>query len=292
MYLRLLMVILIISISGCSRIKITYQQLDWLIPYYVDSYISLTTQQNQYLDSQLQSVLQWHCNGQLEEYAKLLRLTEQRLQSGAMTREQFVQFADQFKQYWQLIMRQLNPAVVTILLQADQQQLKGLFSQLDEDNREWYEDYRQLSQSELDDDYFETMHEMLEFWIGSVNERQAIEIQSWVKEFKPLGETGYIMRRIWQLRLQELTRNREDKKAFKAGIEQLFIHPRQIRTKDYQKLLDHNQKVTIDLMVIISRSMNDDQKQFLHDKVHLIASDFEDLACHERIPNTNTLSTY
>ncbi|MCP3673424.1 MAG: hypothetical protein GY829_02975, partial [Gammaproteobacteria bacterium] len=52
--------ILSIFITACMGVKFTYNNLDWVIPWYLDDYLSLNDQQEEVFDSQLEALLLWH----------------------------------------------------------------------------------------------------------------------------------------------------------------------------------------------------------------------------------------
>ena len=52
--------------TACSN-KFFYNQLDWLIPWYVDDYVDLTLVQKENLDKQVEMLLQWHRGEELSQ---------------------------------------------------------------------------------------------------------------------------------------------------------------------------------------------------------------------------------
>ena len=54
--------------TGCA-LKFMYNQLDWLIPWYVDDYISFDPAQEVLFDARLEQYLRWHRQEQLPQYA-------------------------------------------------------------------------------------------------------------------------------------------------------------------------------------------------------------------------------
>ena len=63
---------LLFLLTGCGP-RLVYPHLDWLIPFYVDDYISLNRKQGSMLEKRLLQVLDWHCRTQLPAYAQSLR---------------------------------------------------------------------------------------------------------------------------------------------------------------------------------------------------------------------------
>jgi hypothetical protein len=63
---------LLLLVTGCGP-RLIYPHLDWLIPSYVDDYISLNREQSGLLEKRLLEGLDWHCRTQLPVYAQSLR---------------------------------------------------------------------------------------------------------------------------------------------------------------------------------------------------------------------------
>ena len=63
--------LLCVILAGCTT-SFTYNQLDWLIPWYVDGYVDLTREQRKTLRAQLEPFLSWHRNEELKRYIEIL----------------------------------------------------------------------------------------------------------------------------------------------------------------------------------------------------------------------------
>ena len=57
----------IFCLGGCST-KFAYNNIDWLIYWYIDDYIELTPKQEQAFDEKLSGWLEWHKQQELPQY--------------------------------------------------------------------------------------------------------------------------------------------------------------------------------------------------------------------------------
>ena len=273
--------ILALLLLGCSRIKFVYNQLDWLIPYYFETYMELTDEQSVYFEGQVKELLIWHCRIQLPGYAKWLRSANSILQSEQMTRNDLEKLSGQLEQIWKSLLRQVIPVLSQLLFTANDEQIMELFNRFDERNLEWLEEYRAHTDTERRNDYQERMDEELVRWFGPLNKAQRLKIKKWAGRFRPLGMEGLEMRKKWQAELRGLLHRRNDKSAFTLSLEGLFLRPEQFRSSTYQKRLDENRKVTMDLLYQVGTLLNNLQREHLADQVVPIATDFEELACKD-----------
>ncbi|MET0029171.1 MAG: DUF6279 family lipoprotein [Candidatus Thiodiazotropha sp.] len=271
--------LLVLLLSACSRIQLAYNNLDWLLPQYLGSYMPLSDDQDSMLDARVEYFLRWHCSTQVTDYAQLFRDVDRRFRSGDLTRSELETFNDRVQQAWAGILQQGSPAIGDILLTADDTQIKELFDGFEKTNREWLEEFEATSDEALRDDYRERMDEELQRWFGKLNEGQEQILVVWSREFQPLGLEGLDMRRRWQSRLREIVNDRDDPEVFQRELAELLTNPRTLRTPDYQKRLDHNRDVSIDMIYGIVQQLSDEQKRQLKRQVEAVAGDFEDLAC-------------
>ena len=57
--------------SACS-LRLTYNYLDWIIPWYVDEYVSLTDDQENLFDRATVELLDWHRYAELPKYTEFI----------------------------------------------------------------------------------------------------------------------------------------------------------------------------------------------------------------------------
>jgi len=268
-------------LAGCSRIQVVYNQLDWLLPYYLETYTELSDQQSSYLEQQVERLLAWHCSTQVSAYAELLRTASTDFRNNRMTPEKLEDYSNRVEQFWKDIVLRASPAITGLLLDADTAQLRELFDSFQERNQEWLAEYRDTTPGEMHEDYTERMERELERWFGPLQPAQQQAVLAWADRFQPLGMEGLQTRKAWQSRLQELVSHRDDKAAFQAGIHELFSNPETYRPAAYQKRLDYNRKQTIELVYHVGSVLNAEQRNHLEHQAESVARDFDTLSCED-----------
>ncbi|MCG8487257.1 MAG: DUF6279 family lipoprotein [Chromatiales bacterium] len=274
-----LTLLLALLLSACSRIQLAYNNLDWLLPHYLSSYMPLSDNQDSLLEVGVDNFLHWHCSTQVASYAQLLREVDRRFRSNDLNRTELKTFNDRVQQAWTGILQQGSPALGDILLTADETQIRELLEGFEERNSEWLEEFEATSDEELRDDYRKRMSKELQRWFGELDERQEQILVVWSRQFQPLGLQGLEVRRRWQSRLGEIVNARNDREAFQREFAELLTNPGTLRTPLYQQRLDHNRDVTIDMLYSIVQQLSDAQKHHLKRQVEAVAGDFDSLAC-------------
>ena len=78
-------VIFALILSACSS-QFAYNNLDWLIHWYLDDYIDLNKAQKQSFDGEFEKWMQWHRTEELQKYQQHLQELRILLNEEAITR--------------------------------------------------------------------------------------------------------------------------------------------------------------------------------------------------------------
>lgn len=269
------------TITACSRVQLVYNQLDWLLPYYLETYVELSAEQDSYLEQEVKKLLAWHCGTQVATYAELLRAASSNFRSGDMSREKLDNYSSRIEQYWRGILLQSTPAITGLLLDASEAQIEELFNSFSERNQEWLNEFNDMTEDELRRDYAQRMERELERWYGPLQPIQMLSVQAWSRQFQPLGTTGLQMRMAWQSRLKDLLETREQQENFRNGLHELINNPDSIRPAAYRKLIDNNRDLTIGLVHVVGDTLTQEQRHHLDHQAEAFAQEFENLACEE-----------
>jgi hypothetical protein len=275
----LLIVSLMLLATGCSKVQFAYNQLDWLIPYYVNKQVELNDDQDIYLEHSIDELLNWHCSSHLEAYAGLLIKVNTSFQSGRVTEKELQFFLDELIFYWKEIKQQASPKIAYLLLTSSDTQIDELFDNFKEKNREWLERFNEQTGEDLQEDYQKNITKQLERWFGPLQASQEQAVKEWSERFKPLGLAGLETRKHWQAELKRLLDQTDDPDMFHKGVEQLFVNPDLLYSADYAKTIEHNTDVTLELVTYIANGLDARQRKHLSRMIDSVSEDFVQLAC-------------
>jgi hypothetical protein len=123
-----------VTLAACGP-RWYYPNLDWLIPWYVDDYISLDSRQSTELGRRLVSLLDWHCRTQLPDYAGFLREMRRDAAEGRIDIQRFSDYNERIRGYWDILIARIGPEVVTLMASASDEQIRELFDNLERENQ-------------------------------------------------------------------------------------------------------------------------------------------------------------
>ena len=180
-----LLIASLVLLGSCSRLELAYRNLDWLIPWSLDNYVTLSKEQKAWLKPRLATHIAWHCKTQLPAYANWLQRSQTLMAEAHPQAAQFdAQFAD-FRHAVDAIIVQVTPDLTELLRGLSDEQVKELRESLARQNKEQREDYLQPSLAEQIDERAERMEERLQPWFGRLHSEQKTRVKAWSQQ---LGE--------------------------------------------------------------------------------------------------------
>ncbi|MCP4294142.1 MAG: hypothetical protein GY786_00875, partial [Proteobacteria bacterium] len=84
MFIRIITLLVLISLSTCSSIKLTYQYADWILLYKLKKYVDLTGDQKDWIEIELNTLIQWHTRIELPKYILILDELKKDVQNDTM----------------------------------------------------------------------------------------------------------------------------------------------------------------------------------------------------------------
>ena len=258
-----------------------YPHLSWLVPFYVDDYISLNREQSSILEERLLHVLDWHCRTQLPVYARSLVRIAKELEDPhhpvSFERLQF--YTNQFKTYWRQLSQKIGPEMADILATASDEQLAEMFENIEKRNDKYKSEYVDIPLEELEKKRKERLVKDLKQWISHLTPEQKQAVSDWSDQIKPLVADRLSNRKKALTEFKNLLTKRRHHPDFKEAFVTLLVNFDQIRAPDYQKKIEYNTEVTFRLLIKIDRSLNPTQRAYLLKRIGSLASDFEKLSC-------------
>jgi hypothetical protein len=278
----LLFTLLLATVAGCGP-RWYYPHLDWLLPWYVDDYMSLDATQQSELQLRLARQLDWHCRTQLPAYADFLRAVKADFEHPGHTisSDRVMVYLASLKAYWRDLMMRIGPDVADIMTTASDAQIDELFRNLERRNRELERTYVDPPLEEILHQRTERMVDRLEKWVGPLEDGQQMAIQGWSTQLGATADQWIANRRRMQAGFRQILAERRDNPAFKQDFITLLTTPALLRTARYQTRLDHHTRLTADLLAAIGSTLTRAQQTHLLAELETLSGDFEFLTCRK-----------
>jgi hypothetical protein len=234
-----LIVFVLLFMSACSM-RIMYNYLDWIIPYYMDDYLSLTDEQEEFFDHATIQFLNWHRTNELSRYENfIVGLKES--QAVPMSQQQVLQFFDNAEALWTSLLRESMPYLLGLSTQLSEKQLKEINGALREDIKELETKYGKQSDIQRREFLREKMYDVVDDWLGSVTDQQAAIIRLWSETRKNTTNGWLNYRNDWRKEFIALL-NRRHSANFKDDMSNFLLNPQKIYKHTYRLAVSENRR--------------------------------------------------
>jgi hypothetical protein len=274
----LLLLFLALSFSGCTRLGLAYRNLDLIIPWSLNSYLDMTTEQQQDFDALLNEHLSWHCRTQLPSYLDWLHRLHGMVQNNQVTPQGLQTQLDEAKQAIDVIAKEITPSTVKLLRELNDRQVKELYASLDKDMREKREKLLAPPLNKQIQERSERMEKRLSPWLGKLTAEQRQRIAAWSQS---LGEQNRLLlenRARWQGELRLALAERHSAE-FPTRIARLLQDRERLWSDEYRTAFARVEQAAIDLLVDLMRMADEHQRKRLLQRLNQVQLDFTGLKC-------------
>lgn len=272
----LVLFLTLILLSGCA-VQFVYNQLDWLIPWYLSDYMELDGDQEEVFDQRLQQYLAWHRSEQLPQYAVFLRSVADRAEQ-RLSRSDIQYVQTETEKFAEALISRLSPDMVELFAMSTDGQLQDLFQQFDRDNQEFREKYIEVSEKEQRKQRQKEVLRYAQRWTGQLDQTQVNLIKTWSKKFELMGEELEAARLVWQKEFRRILQQRHNREVYQAEFEKLLTDPGFGRSEQLQAKLDKNAALLVDLYLELDRTLTEKQRRKMIHKLRSYADDFATLS--------------
>ncbi|RLU01100.1 DUF6279 family lipoprotein [Ketobacter sp.] len=268
-----LVVLLSWLLTGCG-VRFVYNQLDWLIPWYLEDYVELERDQEALFGQRLQAYLAWHRTDQLPRYAAFLHQVADQAEQG-LTRPDIARIEAQTEQFAQALMDRMLNDLIDLLATATDGQIEQLFARLQQDNEEYRREYIEVSADKQRKQRYKEVIKYAERWTGRLSSDQAQQIAEWVRQFELMGPEIESARLAWQDEFRRVLALRSDRPVYEAAFRKLISDPDFGRSEALKRKLAYNSELAVDLYLQLDKTLTPKQRGHMVKKLRSYADDFQ-----------------
>lgn len=269
-------VALVVMAAACS-FKTLYNQLDYLIPSYVEGMVSLDGMLEEKVDQRSLVLINWHRNTQLHQYAEWLRAL-QRDANEQLTEEQMLRHIATLESFWKSLSLKVNEEMVILLPLLNAEQRAELFSSIADKNEDFREDYVDVSNHERIDKYTDRMLDSYETWLGNLTDEQETAVEQAAAEMLTSAGLRLERRQQWQRSIKSILDTSDSATQKAASLGEYFTDFNSRDNVAMQTIENTNRQVLARLTVQIVHSMTDDQKAHFVSRTNDYIRMFDELA--------------
>ncbi|MCC2615444.1 DUF6279 family lipoprotein [Aestuariibacter halophilus] len=274
--LRTAVLLVPLVLAGCSS-TFAYNNLDWLLYWYLDDYVDLQRDQKQVFDQQLDTWLQWHRAEELGAYRNHLNDLREDLSQPHISAETLLAHMNRGRGHWERFRDRIVPGLAEFSPRLSDEQVNQLFDELEEQNRKNEQERYEGTEQERQAQRVEDLQDQVKGYIGRLTDSQKVLIA----EHAPLFESsfdGWIQyRRQIQAKARALFDARHDNPAFVAELKALMLDPDQEKSDEYVAISNRNRARFAQLASQLHDTLTDKQRKRLLGEIDDLIDDLTTL---------------
>lgn len=273
-FLTFLVVFVLFFMSACSM-RVMYNYLDWIIPYYMDDYLTLTDKQEEFFDHATIQFLEWHRTEELSRYENYIVGLKESL-TAAMSQQQVLQFFGNAEALWTSLLRESMPSLLGLSTQLNEKQLREIDDALRDDIKELQNKYEKQNDIQRRELWREKMYDVVDDWLGSVTDDQAEIIRLWSETRKNTTDGWLVYRNNWRKEFIELLKRRHSAN-FKEDMTIFLLNPQRLYQHAYRLDVSENRSHFAQVIADLSTTFIPQQRQHLQHELDRIIRDLKEL---------------
>ncbi|MBT5891909.1 MAG: hypothetical protein HOH24_09600 [Chromatiales bacterium] len=265
------------GLNGCSRTGFAYNQIDWVLTFYLARHFDLDKQQKVELREMVDRNLAWHRQTQLPLYSDYLAALAASLDE-TFTPEQASIAYDEMLDFWDASMLHIIPDAQVFLSGLTDEQVQQMIQRMEENNQELFEEYSGVTEEERKANRDERTIKILEQFLGKLNAEQKQYISNSLGNMRDATQDWIENRRRWQLVFVQLVKEHPPQAEYRERLTNLYVYPRYYDEPEFQKTVDANLVAALDLTSGLINSLTPKQREGAKRRLNKYASDFRKLS--------------
>lgn len=273
-----LLLVLCFASSACNRVGLAYRNLDVIIPWTLNDYLDMSSEQKGWFNQRLKEHLSWHCSTQLPGYLDWLDRLQQMVESNQVDDAALQVRTQEAKQAIAQTAREITPSAIQLLQDLNDQQVKDMNNAFAKDQRERQAQYLKPTLQEQIKQRSERMTKRLNAWLGPLSPQQQQRVEQWSADLGDQNQQWIANRAHWQTQFSAAVEQRHAS-DFPQRIEQLLVNRESLWTPEYRQAYAATEQAARSLLVDLMAQSTVEQRRRLLKKIDGVRSDFEALKC-------------
>ncbi|MCT8167439.1 DUF6279 family lipoprotein [Pseudomonas putida] len=268
----------IVALAACTRIDLAYRNLDRLVPWSLDDYLDMNSEQKALLDDRLKQHLAWHCKTQLPGYLDWLDRVRDMVADDQVTDQSVQQRTDEARQAIGRVAEAITPSAAELLRGMSDAQVAEMRETFRDDISERQKKYVDTPLAEQIARRAERMEKRLTPWFGELTPAQQQRVRVWAQALGDQNREWIANRAHWQQQLL-LAMNQRNDASFEPRLATLLQRKESLWTPAYKAAYQNTEQQARSLLVDLVQQSTPQQRRFLQDRLSKVRADFSGLKC-------------
>lgn len=268
----------LLLLGACSGTTFVYNRLDFFLPWYVDDYAELNTQQDAYLKEIIAPFLAWHRNQELPAYIEIIDDIESRL-AQPVTAAVVSDIFGEFEQAWLRIEGEALGWLLDLGAQLSDEQVAGFLEVMWEQQEEYAEEYLERTDEEFYEDSYDNLVDNANDFLGSVSTEQREQLRKASLRLLRSDQPWLQERAEW---LDQLAVLLERQPGWQQRVREAVVARRENLSPAYLSVFENNMGVIFDAIARLLNERSEQQDRHLRNKLSGLREDMQVLVVEGR----------
>jgi len=164
-------VILLLTVTACSAVKLSYNNAQDLTYWWLNSYIKFTPEQKPVIKAELAKLHDWHRFNEIPVYSQILHSLQQKVDHD-ITSKQSCEVMESFRERYRMLNLQFEPIIERIAPSLSHEQLAHIQKHFDKNNKKWHKEWLEGTEEERNQRRLERAINRAEIFYGRLNDQQ------------------------------------------------------------------------------------------------------------------------
>ena len=270
--------VLLLSLSACMGVKFTYNNLDWLVPWYVEDYIALTDAQEDQFEQEFESLWAWHRQTELPKYVDSLKRIEQDIVDDTINLEKIIGYQNEARDHYLVTAQRVVSKGIDLMSSLSDEQLSEIKEIISDEMEEYEESVLETSKEQRIKRRIRNTEKSFRGWIGKLTKRQKKLIEQWGSDMESLSEYRFNYTVASRKAFFEAMEKRADKEYLKERLLFLIVERDQLHSEEHLEARDSNRAKTRQLLLAMKDTLTKKQRKRLVRKIKNYREPLEELA--------------
>ncbi len=274
--IKRLSLIFVFLLVGCSTTTFIYNRIDFLLPWYLGSYVELTRTQKQYLDELLIPFFSWHRSEELPQYLEIINSTENIL-VGEIKPESIATISSNVEKSWFRLEREVLFWMAPLASDLTDKQIQSFLQVMQKKATEYENKNLGRSDNDYRQDIYEKIRDNLQQFMGELSQQQLTVVKTYSEDMHRVDGVWLQNRKALLVSLSLIL---ERDSGWKERLSRINQRDDPV-SRSYRETNVHNLDVIYHLIAEVLNTRSEKQDQRISRQLSKYRTDIETLMNNE-----------
>ena len=273
--LKKLSLVLVILLASCSTTTFIYDRINFILPWYLGSFVDLDAEQREYLDELIVPFLDWHQTNEMPFYQKILDVSESLLLSKRKIKaDDIATVSVIIEDAWFRLEKGSMKWMLPLGRELSSKQINGFLEVMNSNAQEYKNERLGRTDEQYQQDAFERINDNLSKFMGKLSMEQIELVNQTTSQFQRADRVWYEKRIAMLNELEEIL-------VRDVGWEQELLYVMNSKgnafSRGYSEIYSHNLNVSHEMFAAVLNIRTKEQDKRLRQQINKYRTDIDNI---------------